>query len=353
MTAKWLALDVGGANLKAADGQGFAISVPFPLWSRREELPDALCKLVDASPPAERVAVTMTGELADCFESKAEGVEFILGSVERACRGRPISVYLVTGEMATPATVLGRAGLAAASNWHALASFACRYIGPASPPTGVARGSGLVVDIGSTTADIIPVSKTAPLSKCRSDVERLVCGELVYTGVRRSPVCGLVQELPWREGACPVAQELFATTADIYVLLGDLPEDAENAGTADGRPLTHAAAQARMARMLCLDRDSFSRTDAAHAAAAVRDAQVALLRRAVRQVVAAMPAPPDTVILCGEGEFLSQQVLADLKMPKMDVRMISLADALGLEVSRAACAHALAVLAGQREEVGG
>ena len=57
MTAKWLALDVGGANLKAANGRGFAISVPFPLWSQRRELPDALRKLVDASPPAERLAV--------------------------------------------------------------------------------------------------------------------------------------------------------------------------------------------------------------------------------------------------------------------------------------------------------
>ena len=39
---KWLALDIGGANLKAADGEGFAVSQPFPLWENPEQLVDAL-----------------------------------------------------------------------------------------------------------------------------------------------------------------------------------------------------------------------------------------------------------------------------------------------------------------------
>jgi probable H4MPT-linked C1 transfer pathway protein len=209
---------------------------------------------------------------------------------------------------------------------------------------------GILLDVGSTTTDLIPISASTPQTKSRSDVERLACRELVYTGVRRSPICGILQELPWRDGACPVAQELFATTADAYVMLGDLPENADNSATADGRPLTQEAAIARMARMICLDRDSFSRTDATRAAAAVRDAQVSLLRRAVQHLVAAMPAPPEVMVLSGEGEFLARRLLADLAM---DVRMVSLADELGAEVSRAACAHALAVLASEREEVSG
>src|SRR3954470_18939597 len=66
----WLALDVGGANLKAAHSSGAASSTPFPLWKRPEQLAAAIRKLVGAMPPAERSAVTMTGELCDCFRTK-------------------------------------------------------------------------------------------------------------------------------------------------------------------------------------------------------------------------------------------------------------------------------------------
>ena len=52
--------------------------------------------------------------------------------------------------------------LAAASNWHALARFAGRY---------VPRGTGLLVDIGSTTCDIIPLVDGEPASGGRTDPE--------------------------------------------------------------------------------------------------------------------------------------------------------------------------------------
>ena len=74
----WLGLDIGGANLKAADGRGWARSVPFALWRDPQGLAEALATLVESAPTAERLAVTMTGELCDCFRSKAEGVRHIL-----------------------------------------------------------------------------------------------------------------------------------------------------------------------------------------------------------------------------------------------------------------------------------
>ncbi len=88
-------MDIGGANLKASDGGGWALWRPFPLWQRRDELPDALADLLRQSPPADALAVTMTGELADCFSTKAEGVETILAAVAAAACGRAIWVYRV------------------------------------------------------------------------------------------------------------------------------------------------------------------------------------------------------------------------------------------------------------------
>jgi probable H4MPT-linked C1 transfer pathway protein len=102
--------------------------------------------------------------------------------------------------------------LAAASNWHALANFAGRY----------ARvGQAIMIDIGSTTADLIPLVDGQPHSVGKTDPERLLSGELVYSGVERSPVCAVTPTLPLGGQLCPVAHELFATTIDAYVMLGD------------------------------------------------------------------------------------------------------------------------------------
>ena len=77
-----LAFDIGGANLKASDGLDFCASRPFPLWRRPAELAAALaasgCR---RRPPADRWVATMTGELADCFATKAEGVAAIVAAL--------------------------------------------------------------------------------------------------------------------------------------------------------------------------------------------------------------------------------------------------------------------------------
>ena len=77
----WLGLDIGGANLKAANAAGWAQSIPFALWRDPAGLAAALAELIAQAPAADRLAVTMTGELCDCFRTKAEGVRHILAAV--------------------------------------------------------------------------------------------------------------------------------------------------------------------------------------------------------------------------------------------------------------------------------
>ncbi len=337
-----IGLDVGGANLKAADGSGFAHSLPFALWKQPQGLPAALRALLAACPHADAVALTMTGELADCYETKAEGVCAIVSAACEAAEGRPVWVYLVAGRFAPPHEAIASPLLAAASNWHALAVYAGRL---------AAAGPALLVDIGSTTADIVPIRDGRPEPRGLTDTERLACGELVYTGVVRSPVCGLVGSLPWRGLRVPVAQEWFATTLDVYLLLGDLAEEpASGAGlsrhTADGRPATVERARARLARCICADCSMFTADDARACAQAVSDAQLALLARQARLVLARLLEPPAAIVLSGQGEFLARRLLERLRL---DARVLSLADALGPSVSQAAAAHAVAVLAAQGE----
>lgn len=332
----WLALDIGGANLKVADGAGYVETRVFPLWQRPGDLATELLSQIAAAPHAERFAVTMTGELADCFATKACGVGAILEAVERAAGEREVLVYLCNGKLATPLAARAEALLAGASNWHALGAFAARYC---------SNGVGLLIDIGSTTTDIIPLNGDGPRTVGRTDPERLTTGELVYTGVERSPVCGIVRSLPWRGESCAVAQEVFATAADAYLVLGELEEDDRNKNTADGRPRTQTYAHARLARSICADTTMFSWDDAQRAARAVRDAQLDLLESAARRVLSRFEIEPQTVVLAGHAEFLARLSLARLGY---DRRVISLTDSLGPSVSRCATAHALAVLASER-----
>jgi probable H4MPT-linked C1 transfer pathway protein len=329
----WWGLDIGGANLKLADGQGAAHCVPFPLWRTPEALPAALAALLESVPGAAGLAVTMTGELADCFVTKAEGVHAILAAVEQVAAGRLVSVYLCDGRGVAPEEARAAPLAASASNWHVLAQFASRFC-----PTE----SGLLIDIGSTTTDLIPLSPSGPQTRGQTDPERLASGELIYTGVRRSPVCAVCRELPWRGAPCRVAQELFATTLDAYLLLGELPEAPGRSDTADGRPSTRAFAHARLARAVCADTTLFSRAEAEQAAAAIQAAQRASIVTAARQALG--DCLPATLIVSGEGEFLARQVAQELAP---GAALVALGARLGPEVSHAACAHALAVLAAE------
>ena len=328
-----LALDIGGANLKAADGLGWARSVPFSLSSEPERLAAALGEFIGSAPASVRLAVTMTGELCDSFRTKAEGVRAILKAIAAAAADREIVVYLVDGRLVSIDEASDRPLLAAASNWHALAQFSCRFVG---------ERAGLLIDVGSTTTDVVPIVGGRVAARGANDTDRLLAGELVYTGVGRTPLCAVTHALPFRGAECPVAAELFATTADAYVVLGELPERPEDMGTADGRPLTRRYARERLARMICADGATFDDRDAHCAAEAIRALQLAQLRRAVEQVVLRMSVPPECFVVSGAGEFLAVQLAAEAQPHG---RVISLTSEFGANISICAPAHALAVLA--------
>ena len=330
---KWLALDIGGANLKAADGEGFAVSQPFPLWENSRQLTDALRALISLVPRVDHIAVTMTGELADCFETKAQGVTFILNALSVAADGRHTRVYLTNGSLVTLQIAMKQPLLAAASNWHALANFAGRY---------GAAGVGLLVDVGSTTCDLIPLVDGQPVTIGKTDPNRMINGELIYTGVQRAPVCAVAQLVPWRGRKCPLAHENFATMWDAYLTLGDLPEEPTSVHTADRRPATKAAARDRLARSICADREMFSESDARIMAEALAQAQLRKISAIATQLIARLLQPPHTVVISGRGEFLARRVLDKLKLK---ANIVSLTRELGTELSRCAPAHALAVLA--------
>ncbi|MFT7641441.1 MAG: putative H4MPT-linked C1 transfer pathway protein [Pirellulaceae bacterium] len=328
----WLALDIGGANLKVSDGKSYADATVFPLWKTPEGLAQEVRKLIAEAPLTERLIVTMTGELADCFTTKEEGVNFILDAVEEAAAGRHTRCYLSDGRAVTFQVARRMPQLAAASNWHALARFA----GLLAP-----KGPALSLDVGSTTCDLIPLQDGKPATNATTDTERLVSGQLLYTGIERSPVCAVVEQVPYRGHTLNVAQEYFATMLDAYVILGKLSENTANKNTADGRGATKAYARNRLGRLVCADGEEFNHRDAVAIATAAAHAQAKHLKRQIGIVADSMSEVPETIVVSGHGDFLAIDALKALEYTG---KVILLSREAGAIASRCATAYALAML---------
>ena len=332
MNAKFptvLGLDIGGANIKIATEVGLAVSVPFALWKQPDRLPAVLASLVETSAKIRdfaEIAVTMTGELCDCFTTKREGVNRILDAVEFAAVGKPVRVWSTGGSWLSVMDARLSPLAVAAANWHALATFAGRF---------APLGKALLVDIGSTTTDIIPLENGTPVPKGRTDYERLESGELVYLGIKRTPVMAL--------GLPNVCSEYFADMRDVNIVLELLPEEPDAIDTADGRPATRPCSLARLARMLGGDMESHSED---HLRCTANVWVQHLKGRIVEAIRALVEADSQTMILSGSGEWFGRGAWWRLKdeIPSK----ITLADELGPEISACAPAYAVAVLASER-----
>ncbi len=193
---------------------------------------------------------------------------------------------------------------------------------------------------------MIPLANGQPAATGRTDTERLLAGELIYSGIERTPVCAVAHETPYRGHDCPLASELFATMLDVYLVLGDIAEMPESTDTADGRPATRAAAVARLARCLCADTEEFIPADAFVMAEHLAARQAELLGRAVNRVARRLSvARLRRTILSGHGEPLFRRAGALFSFTGETLR---LADQIGAAAARCGPAYALARIAAER-----
>ena len=335
-----LGLDIGGANIKAADDTGRAVCRSFAIWRTPERLGDEITAILREFPRVDRIAITMTAELADCFSTKAEGVRFILDSVETSVKCHQtteparVDVWTTDGRFLEAAQAREFPAKVAAANWHALATWSAQFV-----PTG----SALLVDIGTTTTDIIPLSEGKPIPAGLTDLARLLSGELSYSGVRRTPLCAVAHSVPFRDGYCSLAAELFATTLDVYLLTGEIPEDPHDLDTANGKPATRDAAWDRIVRMLCCDREEVSFASAVQIARFLADVQRQRLAGSFERVLHRLSSPCQSIIISGSGTFLARQLVSENRKTK-NAKIVLLSDLCSPAIAEAACAYAVAKL---------
>ncbi len=356
----WIGLDIGGANLKAAHSSGWSNSCIFPMWKQWQTLAVSVAKLLDECPAFSGVAVTMTGELADCFATRAEGVAVILEQLTSVLPASLVRVYSVEGKWLSVSQAARDPWKVAASNWHGLARYVTRIVG---------KKSCLLIDVGSTTTDIIPIHDEKILIEDRTDSQRLQSGALVYTGVERSNIAGIVRELTLFHTVCPVINEQFATTRDVYLWLREIEDDPTNCETADNQPATRKAARYRLARLVGEDGSTLTDSDIDVIATQVFHAQTSMVAKGVERVLKMAAAShakcnkktatrskeltsqrslsSTCVVLSGHGDFLIEAAVGSLGGAGEYIRLKS---SIGETLSRCAPAYAIAVLASEELE---
>lgn len=346
-----IGIDIGGANIKVAmwssDDSVQCASMSFPLWKQPNELGAAVKTLIDQLGTPDRLAVTMTGELADCFATRRSGVEQILQQLTRVVSAEQMQIYAVGGAWLSAGNAIANPWAVAASNWYALSSWLGRW-----PATASYCRSAVLIDVGSTTVDIVPLKNNQPCTQARTDRERLEKSQLVYTGISRTPVCAILQHMRLGDSDIPLMAELFATADDAYLALGLVEEQAHDHGTADGRPRTKTCAMARIARMLGEDSETLNESQTLSLAEQIIDAQAQQVARAIERNLASLiegmasdsphSAPNPYLVLTGHGWPLHQRALAKLHN---DYATWRLSASLSADASRCAPAVAVAWLA--------
>ncbi|MGD9783782.1 MAG: hydantoinase/oxoprolinase family protein [Hyphomicrobiaceae bacterium] len=238
-------LDVGGAHLKVAvveDGRAIRVQqLMCPLWRGIDRLDTALAEATRIVSGCDRVAVTMTGELSDLFESRRQGVGVL---AERLTREFGENTRFWMGERAfgTCDCAIEHHRDVGSTNFLATAKAIAARLPDA-----------ILIDLGSTTADIVPVAGGRPGPLYLDDAGRQASGELVYTGFTRTAVMGVTQVAPFGGQWVTLAREYLATMADVRRVLGNLDDAVDLHDTADGRGKSLAESTQRLARMLGRD----------------------------------------------------------------------------------------------------
>ncbi len=236
--------DIGGAHIKLAylDADSLQVQqVSCPLWQGIAELTALLPNLLAQLPSQiDSHHVTMTGELVDCFSDRQQGVRAIIEAFKQYSAAE-IKIFSRHGLISSQQADMEPHNVAS-MNWLATARAVAEK-----------HAHAVLVDIGSTTTDILSIrNHQLQLTAC-TDFERLVSGALVYTGVVRSCVNTLTEAVVFKSQPVPLIAENFAVTADIYRILNKLPAHADLGATMDGQAKNKQASLVRLARMIGLD----------------------------------------------------------------------------------------------------
>ena len=340
--------DIGGAHLKVCQIKNKkdknvirAIQIKCKLWKGLKHLSKAIKKVESnwSFNDNDRHFFTMTGEMVDYFPSRSDGVKNIL-EVLKGIFGHEVECYSQENTLLKLSSKNSWQTIAS-SNWHATANFVSTHI-----------KEGLLVDIGSTTTDLIPIKNGAPISKKNtSDSRRLKNGELVYLGISRTSVSSIKPILKFKNCSYNVMRESFASTADVFRITNELATENDLYPTCDHKEKTKSASERRLARIIGMDIDDATSKEweifANHIKALMIKELHTNIKKVIKRLNLSQQAP---LIITGSGAFLAKQLSIEndfkyLMFHELVKKEFELNDLQIKEVNTCAPAVALAIIA--------
>lgn len=331
--------DIGGAHLKMARCEnGMIVSAEIfktPLWLGLDQTRNAL-RAIQPVPQKDVFNIfTMTGELSDTFASRDAGIAALLDFIEEEFGSKNTLIYAGRASFCTISAARKLGGDIASANWHATSSLTAKL-----------AGNGLFVDMGSTTTDILAFKNSELANIGYTDAERLLSGELIYTGFSRSALIGIAALVPVRGAMTPLMNEYFANTADIGRILGTLEETDDKYPSADRRPKTLADSMERIARMVGRDRSDLDDQEWMEIARWFSEHQLRMIHDGAFRVAQILgPDGSAPVVGAGIGRPQVAALAKRLNRPYLDFgTLIPASDNVREAAAKAAPAAAVAVL---------
>ena len=313
-----IGIDIGGANTKIASLDTHVAELHYiPMW-KDTSLPKKLTEIAQRLSPL-KLGVVMTGELADCFSDKEQGIRFIMDAVDAAF---PNALYLNNkGEFIKAS---GDIRSLAAANWTASALVAGK------------EEDCIFVDLGSTTTDLIPVKNGRPLAQ-ETDFKRLGRHELLYRGILRTNITALMNRIELGSIQYRLSSEFFAQTADAHLLLGNIKPEDYTCDTADGSDKSQEDAARRLARVVCADTSELDNKEIMIIASQIYETQRDELAESMN--ILASKHGINNIVGAGLGEFLIKDAARHAGLT-----CTLLSDIYGTAISKVFPAYAVAYL---------
>ncbi|MCW4034871.1 MAG: H4MPT-linked C1 transfer pathway protein [Candidatus Bathyarchaeota archaeon] len=345
-----LGLDIGGANTKATflktchgtvEEQKTVLKY-FPIWKNgkpqlAQVLDDLKNSLADKT-VLDAVAVTITAELSDAYQTKKDGINHVLDCVTKVFGDSQLFVLDVEANLRSVKSACAEPLMVASANWAATGWMVSQTV-----------KNCVVVDVGSTSTSIIPIVNGKVAAEGKTDLEKLQNGELVYSGSLRTNVATIVDSIPVKGNMTRVSSELFALSGDVHLIWGHITKQDYTAETADGRGKTKHEASARLARVVCADTNMLTEQEIKEMAEFVYTQQVEQISDGLNQVY--QRVKPQTEKLMAIVAGLGRNFLARKAAEKVGfTEIVDLEKLLGSEASVVSPSVGVALLAASKLE---
>ena len=246
MKAKlYLGWDIGGANIKiTVFNSNFVIqNIYFKninIWRNFKNLNLFLMKISSLYYEYNlHNYITITAESCDNFKNREMGIKLIITSFNNYINGKNLfytnaDTYISYYEATKNIEKLF------SSNWILSSKF-----------TNQSKDFNFLIDIGSTTTDFI--YKNIDIKSNINDHSRLKNRTLFYAGVVRTPLASLFNEVIYKSYKIQTVNEFFASTGDIFNIIGDIDFTSLDYKGADKKNFSKLNSYIRIARFIGLD----------------------------------------------------------------------------------------------------